>query len=156
MESDDNITTIEEKIRAAFLAEGVRQTHQRDLIASRLAELSDSGEDFSVERLWRDLQQGDPHMGRATVFRSVEMLVRAGLLNRIEFADGSHTYRACGDQHHHHHLTCKICHRVVDVDVCLPEEQLIEIGQENDFEIEGHSLMFYGICADCRVKQKNE
>ena len=85
MDSDEDITTIEEKIRTAFLAEGVRQTRQRDLIASKLAELAGSGVDFSVEKLWHDLQEDDPHMGRATVFRSVEMLARAGLLNSDRF-----------------------------------------------------------------------
>ncbi len=71
-----------------------------------------------MEELWHDLQKFDPRLGRATVFRAVEMLVNLGLLNRIEFSDGSHTYRACGDNHHHH-LTCTKCHRIVDVDVCV-------------------------------------
>jgi len=108
-----------------------------------------SGQDFSVEDLWHDLQRFDASLGRATVFRAVEMLVNMGLLNRIEFADGSHTYRACGDEHHHH-LTCRKCHRVVDVDVCIPQDQLAEIGKRTDFVIEGHSLVLFGICADCR------
>jgi Fur family transcriptional regulator, ferric uptake regulator len=117
--------------------------------AARLAGLAASGQDFRVEDLWRDLQQYDPRLGRTTVFRAVEMLVNMGILNRIEFSDGSHTYRACGDSHHHH-LTCKKCHRVVDVEVCIPEGQLAEIGLKNHFEIEGHSLVLFGICADCR------
>ena len=141
--------TISEKIRAAFEEKGHRKTQPRNRIAARLAELAASGQDFSVEDLWRDLQKFDPRLGRATVFRAVEMLVNMGLLNRIEFSDGSHTYRACGDNHHHH-LTCKKCHRVVDVDVCIPDAQLVEIGERTDFEIEGHSLVLFGVCADCR------
>ncbi|MGD0751362.1 MAG: transcriptional repressor [Anaerolineales bacterium] len=149
MNTEINSASISEKIRAAFEEKGRRKTQPRDRIASRLAELAASGQDFSVEDLWHDLQLVDAGLGRATVFRAVETLVNMGLLNRIEFSDRSHTYRACGDEHHHH-LTCRKCHRVVDVDVCIPEDQLTKLGQRTDFKIEGHSLVLYGICADCR------
>lgn len=149
MKTENNSVPLAEKIRAAFEEKGRRKTQPRNRISTRLTELAASGVDFSVEELWHDLQQVEPHLGRATVFRAVEMLVNMGLLNRIEFSDGSHTYRACGDNHHHH-LTCTKCHRIVDVDVCLPEAQLADIGQKNDFELEGHSLVLFGLCADCR------
>jgi Fur family transcriptional regulator, ferric uptake regulator len=138
-----------ERIRAAFDEQGQRKTHQKDLISTHLAELAGDGVDFSVEELWQDLRQTDPHMGRTTVFRAVEMLVNQGLLNRIDFADGSHKYRACAEGHHHH-LTCVQCHRVVDIDFCLPINQLSLIGAQNDFVIEGHSLTLFGRCPDCR------
>ncbi len=77
------------------------------------------------------------------------MLVSVGLLNRIDFSDGSHTYRACGDEHHHH-LTCIQCHRVVDIDVCIPSEQFEQIGKQNDFLIAGHSLTLFGLCSECQ------
>ena len=138
-----------ERIRAAFDEQGQRKTRQKDLISTRLAELAGDVVDFSVDQLWQDLRQTDPHMGRTTVFRAVEMLVNQGLLNRIEFADGSHKYRICGEGHHHH-LTCVQCHRVVDIDFCLPIDQLSLIGAQNDFVIEGHSLTLFGRCPNCR------
>jgi len=138
-----------ERIRAAFDEQGQRKTRQKDLISTRLAELAGDVVDFSVDQLWQDLRQTDPHMGRTTVFRAVEMLVNQGLLNRIEFADGSHKYRICGEGHHHH-LTCVQCHRVVDIDFCLPIDQLSLIGTQNDFVIEGHSLTLFGRCPDCQ------
>jgi Fe2+ or Zn2+ uptake regulation protein len=149
MNTDRNLATFNEKIRAAFEERGRRKTQPRQRIADRLAELAANGQDFSVEDLWHDLKQFEPHLGRATVFRAIEMLVNLGLLNRIDFSDGSHTYRACGDNHHHH-LTCTKCHRIVDVDVCVSETEMAGIGQKNDFEIAGHSLVLFGLCADCR------
>ena len=53
--------------------------------------------------------------------------------------------------HHHHHLTCTQCHRVVEVDVCLPEDQLNAVGRTTNFDIEGHSLTLFGRCERCRV-----
>jgi Fur family transcriptional regulator, ferric uptake regulator len=149
MDTGRNTVTLAKRIRAAFEEKGRRSTQPRQRIAARLAELAASGQDFSVEDLWHDLQLVDAGLGRATVFRAIEMLVNLGLLNRIEFADGRHTYRACGDEHHHH-LTCRKCHRVVDIDICIPKDQLAETGKRNDFTIEGHSLVLFGVCADCR------
>ncbi len=116
-----------DKIRAAFDEVSQRHTRPRRLIADRLSELA------------------------ASVYRSVEKLVTMGLLDRVEFADGTHHYRICGDGHHHH-LTCTTCHRVVEVDVCLPIDQITAIGDKTNFDIEGHSLTLFGRCKNCRAQ----
>jgi Fur family ferric uptake transcriptional regulator len=138
-----------EKIYAAFDEVSQRNTRPRRLIAERLVELSNKGADFTVDELWQDLRQVEPRMGRATVYRSVEKLFALGLLDRIEFADGTHHYRVCGDNHHHH-LTCTRCHRVVEVDICLPVDQIAAISNQTHFAIEGHSLTFFGRCKQCQ------
>ena len=140
---------IADKIRAAFDEASQRHTRPRQLIAERLIEHAANGADFTVDDLWQELRENEPRLGRATVYRSVEMLVNMGLLDRIEFADGSHHYRVCGGTHHHH-LTCTQCHKVVDIDLCLPVEQLAAVGDQNDFAIEGHSLTLFGRCSECR------
>ncbi len=143
---------IAEKIYAAFDEVSQRNTRPRRLIAERLIELADKGEDFTTDDLWQELRQVEPKIGRATVFRSVEKLVEMGLLDRIEFADGTHHYRVCGGTHHHH-LTCTQCHRVMEIDICLPQEQLAAIGERTHFAIEGHALTLFGRCENCRVEQ---
>lgn len=139
-----------EKIYAAFDEVSCRNTRPRRLIAERLIELAASGADFTIDDLWQELRQEDPHLGRATVYRSVEKLVNIGLVDRIEFADGTHHYRVCGSDHHHH-LTCTQCHRIIEVKVCLPTDQLAAIENQTNFDIEGHSLTFFGRCENCRV-----
>lgn len=143
-------TEIGDKIFAAFDEMSQRSTRPRRLIAEHLVELAKQGNDFTTDDLWQELRSLEPTIGRATVFRSIEKLVDKGLLNRIEFADGSHHYRVCGDNHHHH-LTCTQCHRVVEVDLCLPEEQINAIGNQTNFEIEGHALSLFGRCSNCRL-----
>ncbi len=140
---------IKGKIYAAFDELSQRSTRPRKLIAERLVELADNGEDFTTDDLWQELRQSEPRIGRATVFRSVEKLVDKGLLDRIEFADGTHHYRVCGGTHHHH-LTCTQCHRVIEVNLCLPNEQLNALGDLNNFSIEGHSLSIFGRCKTCQ------
>lgn len=138
-----------DKIFAAFGEMSQRSTRPRRLIAEQLIKLANSGEDFTTDDLWQALRAMEPTIGRATVFRSIEKLVDKELLDRIEFADGTHHYRVCGGTHHHH-LTCTQCHRVVEVDLCLPAEQINAIGDQTDFEIEGHALSLFGRCSACR------
>ncbi len=142
---------IADQIRAAFQETSQRATRPRRLIEERLIELADSGADFTIDDLWQMLRQVEPRLGRATVYRAVEMLFGLGLLDRIEFADGTHHYRVCGGTHHHH-LTCTQCHLVVEVDICLPVDQFASIGKQTDFAIEGHSITLFGRCPACRMK----
>lgn len=138
-----------ETIRAAFARLGLRDTRPRRLLAERLAQLAAAGQDFSAEELWHDVQHVEPRLGRATVFRTLETLLGQGLLDRIEFADGTHRFRLCGGEHHHH-LTCTACHRVVEVDACLPREVFTSIAEQTGFRLEGHSLEIFGRCVACR------
>ena len=142
---------IADQIRAAFQETSQRITRPRRLIEERLIELADSGADFTIDDLWQNLRQVEARLGRATVYRAVETLFSVGLLDRIEFADGTHHYRVCGGTHHHH-LTCTQCHRVVEVDICLPVDQFTSIGKQTDFAIEGHSITLFGRCPACRTR----
>jgi Fe2+ or Zn2+ uptake regulation protein len=143
-------STIAEKFLLAFDEMSQRRTRPRQLIEARLVTLAENGADFTVDDLWQELRLEDPRLGRATVYRSVENLVNQHLLDRVDFADGTHHYRVCDTSHHHHHLTCTQCKRVVEVEICLPEEQLASISDETAFAIEGHSLALFGRCSDCR------
>jgi Fe2+ or Zn2+ uptake regulation protein len=146
---------IADQIREAFAEASQRQTRPRQLIAEYVIELAKSGTDFTIDDLWQRLRQMEPHTGRATVYRAVEMLAQVGLLNRIEFADGTHHYRVCGGGHHHH-LTCTQCQLVVDIELCLPEEQLQTLGMQTGFALEGHTLTLFGLCASCRQEVLSE
>ena len=136
-------------ILSVFDEAGLRNTRPRRLIAERLAALDASGTVFTMDDFWREVQQADPHVGRATVYRAVELLVERGLLDRVEFADGSHRYHLSGASHHHH-LTCTQCHQMVEIALCLPADQVSAIASQANFDIEGHSLELFGRCARCR------
>jgi Fe2+ or Zn2+ uptake regulation protein len=137
------------QILRIFDSIGLRSTRQRRIIAARLAALAMTGADFSAQELWHELLHDDPRLGRATVYRAVDVLLSEGFLDRISFADGTHRYRACGAAHHHH-MTCVRCQRVIEIDACLPPALFAAIATDADFAIEGHSLELFGRCAECR------
>lgn len=153
------MTITAESILETFETVGLRNTRPRRLIAHRLAELAARGADFATDDLWQDLLQLDPQLGRATVYRAVEVLVERGVLDRVSFADGTHRYRVCGPgghYHHHHHVTCSGCHRVVEIDACLAPELLAAIERSTNFALEGHSVELFGRCPTCRAQQQDE
>jgi Fur family transcriptional regulator, ferric uptake regulator len=145
------VTITTDSILDAFAAVGLHNTRPRRLIAQRLAELAARGEDFATDDLWQSLQQQDPQLGRATVFRAVDVLVEQGVLDRVTFADGTHHYRVCGPGGHHHHVICSVCRRVVEIDACLAPELLAAIERSTDFVLDGHSVELFGRCATCRA-----
>jgi Fe2+ or Zn2+ uptake regulation protein len=148
MEGGESMGTVE-RFLAAFEEAGMHQTRPRRLTAEGLARHAAAGTDFATDELWRELQQADPRLGRATVYRQVEALVNLGLVDRISFADGTHRYRVCGERHHHH-LTCVQCHQVVETPICLPAEQLDALSRQTGFAIEGHALEVFGRCPKCQ------
>jgi Fur family ferric uptake transcriptional regulator len=141
---------IEKRITAAFDTFSERSTHPRQAIAQSLIRLGRSGAAFSAEDLLKRLRRTNPRMGRATVYRSIEKLVRMKVLDRIDFSDGTHFFRLCGSASHHHHLACTRCHRVVDLEICLAESSMEAIGKRESFQIEDHSITLFGVCRECR------
>ena len=141
---------VEERITAAFKEFSERSTQPRQVIARSLIRLGKSGAVFSADDLIKKLHKSNPRIGRATVYRSIEKLVGMKVLDRIDFANGTHYYRLCGSGSHHHHLACTKCHRVVELDFCLEEDQIAAIGRQQRFSIEGHAITLFGLCGECR------
>ncbi|HKD77973.1 MAG TPA: Fur family transcriptional regulator [Ktedonobacterales bacterium] len=135
---------------AALEAAGLRPTRPRGALIAQIAEWALADKDFTSEELWHAAQQRAPWIGRSTAFRTVELLAEFGFLDRVTFADGSERYHAVQPGTHHHHLTCEQCHRVVDIDTCLPAEILEGVAQESGFALSGHRLELFGRCPDCQ------
>lgn len=143
------MTLTVDTILEAFKQKGLRITAPRRTLALLLVETK--GEDFTVEQLWEMALARSPEVGRATVFRAVEILQELQLLDRVEFADGSHRFRFCQKSgNHHHHVICSTCGRVSEVEACLSEELIAKVESLADFAVEGHHLEFFGQCASCR------
>ncbi len=140
----------ESRILSAFDKIGPRNTEQRRIIFDKLIELERTGESFSIENLWQELRKTNPCIGRATIFRLIEKLEELKVLDRIDFADGTHSFRICSSDSHHHHLTCTQCHHIVELEYCIPKEQISAIEKLVNFDIVGHYLTFFGLCENCK------
>ncbi|HET7082408.1 MAG TPA: Fur family transcriptional regulator [Candidatus Limnocylindria bacterium] len=129
-------------------AAGERVTRQRLLVADALAA---SGRRLTAEQLYRSLRRRDPAIGRATVFRTLETLVEAGVARRLELDGHVYAYVACLPAHHHH-IACTRCGRVEEIDEAYVTPIAERLAEEMGFEIDDARLDFYGRCATCRAE----
>lgn len=133
-----------ERLRLA----GERVTPQRLLVARALEA---AGRQLSAQELWERLRRDTPALGRATVFRTLETLVGAGVARRLEQDGHVYGYVACRPEHHHH-LACSACGRVEEIGEALIAPVAARVRDELGFEIDDARLDFYGRCASCRAR----
>lgn len=128
-------------------AAGERVTRQRLLVANALAA---DGRQQTADQLYRSLRRREPGIGRATVFRTLETLVDAGVARRLELDGHIYAYVACLPAHHHH-IACTRCGRVEEIDEAYVTPIAERLAHDMGFEIDDARLDFYGRCATCRA-----
>ena len=109
------------------------------------------GEHLNPNEILHRAQTLYPQTGRATVYRTLELLTTLGIVRPIYVGEHGPIYiRAEGG---HHHLVCSRCGVVTDFDQCVADTMERELETRFGFEIRSHLLEFYGICARCRQAQ---
>ena len=84
-----------------------------------------------------------------TVYRTMQTFVEAGLVERVNLADGIARFELSVDEsHHHHHVVCRTCNKIEIIEHCFGKELNKMAARLGFFEIK-HSLEFYGICRSC-------
>jgi Fe2+ or Zn2+ uptake regulation protein len=131
--ADQLMQTLEER--------GYRTTSPRQAVARAIA-----GKDrhFTAEELREQL----PGVGRATVYRSLKLLVDSGVLCRVLLEDGNLHYQL-SHRGHHHHLLCVRCGTSEDLLGCDIASLLEKAAKSHHFQLSGHWLEVYGRCQDC-------
>lgn len=132
---------------AAIGRAGYRITGPRRLAAELVA-----GRDghFTSADLIVDAERRHKAIGRATIFRTLDLLTSLGLVERVDLPDGNHAWVAC-ETVHHHHAICTRCGRSLDVGDPGLDEILATIGARAGFDVTAHRLEVFGLCATCRA-----
>ncbi|MDZ4768249.1 MAG: Fur family transcriptional regulator [Chloroflexota bacterium] len=91
----------------------------------------------------------DPGIGRASVFRTLDLFTRLSLIRPTYItSSASPTYVLMPDGHHHH-IICMNCHRVIEFDECGLAALTRDLEQRYQVQISGHLLELYGMCETC-------
>lgn len=138
-----------------FMASGYRPTLSRQAILDVIARTPGH---LSAQELFPLVRRIYPRIGLATVYRTLDMLTRMGVLNRFDFGDGQNRYELTANdkEEHHHHLICVQCGRIIDYsDFSDKETKFIEeleggLAERYRFKINSHQIHFYGLCEKCR------
>jgi len=135
-----------------FLAQkGMRATPEREAI---VMEVFAEHDHFDVEELIMRLRQKGQRISRASVYRTLALLVESSLVQEVFYEDGHMHYEHIYGHDHHCHLRCLGCRRIVEFRDPAVEEAEKRIGGANDFATTGHRLEIYGYCRQCREKQE--
>lgn len=131
-----------------FLAERqLRVTRERLAVVE---EVFASRRHFDVEDLFRRLRSRRQAVSRATLYRTLELLVECGLVGRTRFRNDTFHYEPSYGRDHHDHMVCQQCGKVIEF-VSADIEHLQRLACEaHDFELQSHRLVILGRCRECR------
>ena len=126
---------------------GYRVTGPRRALATLIA--SRAGH-FTADDLLAASRRGRLGLGRATVFRSLDVLADLGAIERLDLPSGEHAFVAC-EPRHHHHVVCSSCGRSTPVADAGLEQLAAAIGASTGYRVETHRLELFGLCPGCQV-----
>jgi Fur family transcriptional regulator, ferric uptake regulator len=107
---------------------------------------------FTAAELLADARARRLKIGRASVFRTLDLLTELNVLERVDLPTGEHAYVACRPAHHHH-VICRVCGQVAEVDDAGLDDVAAEMERRTGFEIDTHRLEPYGRCPACRTER---
>ncbi|MEV3904941.1 MULTISPECIES: Fur family transcriptional regulator [unclassified Mycobacterium] len=124
---------------------GVRATRQRAAITELLGELDDFR---SAQELHDELRRRGEGIGLTTVYRTLQAMSAAGVVDTLRTDTGESVYRRCSE-HHHHHLVCRTCGATVEIQGRSVETWAADIARRHGFSDVSHTIEIFGVCGAC-------
>lgn len=143
-----NSSEIQHRLRqfeALCRERGLPLTVQRRDVLKAVLERDDHP---SADQIYELVKDRIPGLSRTTVYRVLDTLVGLGVIRRLNHPGAG--ARFDGKIHRHHHLICRQCHRVIDVESRKLDDLRLPPNQRRGFEIEDYSVHFTGVCKTCR------
>ena len=125
---------------------GVRATRQRAAITQLLDSL---GEFRSAQELHDELRRRGENIGLTTVYRTLQAMSTANVVDTLRTDTGESVYRRCSGSHHHHHLVCRSCGATVEVAGREVESWAAEVAAAHGFSDVSHTIEIFGTCPAC-------
>ena len=122
-------------------------TSQREQVAEVVLA---AGGHLSVEDIEQRLRQRGLRIGKATVYRTLDILARSGMISQRDFGEGFRRYERVPGHPHHEHLICMRCGKVVEFTNDRIEKLKALIAEEHGFTHHHHRLDIYGLCRECQ------
>jgi Fur family ferric uptake transcriptional regulator len=120
--------------------------------------LSRSPKHMSAKEIYASLHQSYPEMGLSTVYRTLDLLARMGIVTKLALGDKQSRYefKSSEKEEHHHHLICTHCGKIINYSEFLDEElKLVKktedrLAEKYNFKILDHNIEFLGLCNKCQ------
>ncbi len=144
-----NRTDIISQFKGAIRKESLKVTPQRLAIIENILDHPGHRE---CEEIYRDLTDQDVKVSRATIYRTLDLLVKYGFIRKMEIGDGRSRYEMRSDHSHHDHIICLECGTIVEFVDEEIERLQTQICLDAGFTLVSHSHQLFGVCRSCREK----
>lgn len=140
-----------DRLKKILKDRGLKVTNQRVLVLEVLSNSEDKH--LTTEEIYELVKADYPEIGLATVYRTIQLLLELGLVDRINLDDGFVRYeigQITGEhKHHHHHLICLGCSKVFSFEDDLLDQLEERIKETLNFQVIDHEVKLYGYCNVC-------
>ncbi len=131
---------------ALMRARGFRVTPQRQLILDAICEC---GGHCTPEDIYTLVHTQAPALNRATVYRTVDFLCELRLVVAADVGGGKKVYELAGETPHHH-LICRTCGRVEQIQHATVKVLLDKLDRDHHFKVDMDHMALFGLCSKCR------
>lgn len=131
---------------------GYKLTNARTTVLEALIAL---GGHMTSAQVLDEVSQRDERIGRASVFRTLDLLTQLGMVRPTYIESGTPVYVLLPGGHHHH-IICTRCNRVIEFDECGLSALEQHLEKRYGVMLTGHLLEFYGVCADCNARANED
>lgn len=136
-------------VEALLARHGHRMTQPRRIVTGQVLQQS---RPFTAEQMVAEVHAAAPEVGRATVYRTLELLGSVDVVARVLRSDGHPAYIA-GSPGHRHHLVCSDCGTTVAFSACPVDALVSDLRRDTNFAIQGHMLEVFGVCPACQTQE---
>lgn len=105
---------------------------------------------LSVEEVATDVEAQGENAGTATIYRTLDLLVKSGLVVERDFGEGFRRFEPSRGIPHHEHLLCTVCGRVDEFRDERLERMTTLIAESHGYSRQRHRLVIYGVCTECQ------
>jgi Fur family ferric uptake transcriptional regulator len=143
---EEMIQTAENLFREFLRDRGLKYTGERRMI---LQAVMRTDEHFEAEQLLLTMRQQSRRVGKATVYRTLKLLVECGIVKEVHFSNKQVHYEHTYGQDPHDHMVCRRCGRIIEFDAREVVRLRTVIAAEHRFHALSHRLQVLGLCEAC-------
>lgn len=145
-DKNEQLAKAEAAFRKYLHSRGEKYTKPRQIILSAVMEID---EHFEAEQLLVHLRQHGVRAAKATIYRTLPLLVDCGILKQVRLSDKQSHYEHTFGELPHDHMVCRRCGRIVEFSADEVTALSKRIADRQNFHIISHRFQISGLCADC-------
>ena len=138
----------EKEIIDGLKKEGLKITPQRLGIVKLLAKFSKQKKHPSADEIYTELVETYPTISYATIYKTLEILVKLGFISEINVDSTKKRYELIGKSHYH--FVCQKCEKIFDVEEKIDLKEFVKLAKLENFEIKRVEVVLYGLCPRCK------